>query len=201
MTASITLYNLSDYNEGRLNDFTIDLANCADYDEFLGEVNCGLWDTATGGNVVSSRCKDCGHTHISHVMKECNVCKSNKIETKITGEEWIIADYAGIPDKYVGTYDLDSDYFEYKKALEESDMESEAFDAGVNCGIDLDKIAAAYQGRYSSDVEFAMDCAEGMGVFDAVAVWPFSCIDWGHAASDLMYDYIAKNGHYFSTQG
>ena len=202
MTASITLYNLNDYVEGRLNDFTIDLTDCESSDDYLAKVCTGLWDTATGGNgnVVSSRCTACGHIHISSVMKECNVCKSNTIETRVTGEEWIIADYEDIPAQYVGTYALDSDYFEYKKALEESSMTAAAIAAGLSCGIGIDDIDAAYRGEYSNDEEFAIDRADEMGVFDDEAAWPYSCINWERAACELMYDYVAKNGHYFSNQ-
>lgn len=198
MTASITLYNLGDYNEGRLNPFTIDLTDCITSYYYLKRVAQGMWDTATSGNVLSSRCTACGHIHIANVMTKCKICGSTESETKITGEEWIIADYEGIPAKYIGTYNLDGEYFYYKKMLEDSEMDSDAFDAGVACSIDLDKIADAYQGNYSSDEDFAIECAAVMGFFDEVAVWPETCIDWKQTAYELMFDYVAENGHYFS---
>jgi antirestriction protein len=131
-------------------------------------------------------------------MSECNSCGSNEIETKMTGEEWIIADYEGIPARYVGTYDLDSDYFEYKKALEESGMTADAFNAGISCGLNPNEIVDAYQGEYSNDEDFAIHCADGMGVFDEAAAWPYSCIDWERAAREIMDDFTVENGHYFS---
>lgn len=194
--STITLYDLNDYVDGQLSPFTIDLDDCSTPDDYLAKVCQGLWDIAIGGDVLSSRCTCCGHIYVGSVVFECDICSSIEIELKNTGAEWIIADYDNIPAQFVGTYALDSDYFEYKKALEASGMTPEAFEAGLLCEIDLYEIASMYHGKHSSDADFARECAEGMG--DLPDVWPYSCIDWDYAARELMNDYVAENGHYFS---
>lgn len=62
----------------------------------------------------------------------------------------------------------------------------------------LDDIEEAYQGHYRSDEEFAQEMAEQIGTADfRNQPWPLSCIDWEHAASELMYDYTEYSGYYF----
>ena len=55
----------------------------------------------------------------------------------------------------------------------------------------------AYQGDYDSDSDFAQSTAEDLGLINEEASWPYTCIDWEHAARELMYDYWSDNGHYF----
>jgi antirestriction protein len=68
-----------------------------------------------------------------------------------------------------------------------------------NCGDtdDYNDIEENYQGEYSSDEDFAQQLAEDIGAINKNAQWPNNCIDWEHAASELMYDYFESNGHYF----
>jgi antirestriction protein len=73
----------------------------------------------------------------------------------------------------------------------------EAVQAGLSLGISPDDLEEAYSGQYSSDVDFAQDMAEQLGAIDKNAIWPTTCIDWKHAAGELMYDYSEENGHYF----
>lgn len=55
----------------------------------------------------------------------------------------------------------------------------------------------SYQGYYSSDEDFAQNLAEEIGAVNENATWPNDCIDWEHAARELMYDYFEVNGNYF----
>lgn len=48
-----------------------------------------------------------------------------------------------------------------------------------------------------SDEEFAQDMAEQIGAIHNDAKCPNNCIDWTHAAKELMYDYSEHDGHYF----
>lgn len=73
----------------------------------------------------------------------------------------------------------------------------EAVNACVSLGISLSDFEEAYQGEYSSDENFAQELAEQLGEIDRNAHWPHNCIDWEHAAKELMYDYAEENGHYF----
>jgi hypothetical protein len=54
----------------------------------------------------------------------------------------------------------------------------------------------AYQGRWPSDEDFAYDQAEQCDMLRKVE-WPYTCIDWEHAARELMYDYFESGGYYF----
>lgn len=73
----------------------------------------------------------------------------------------------------------------------------EAVNACVSLGIALSDFEEAYQGTYSSDEDFAQELAEQLGEIKKDVSWPYTCIDWEHAAKELMYDYAEENGHYF----
>lgn len=62
---------------------------------------------------------------------------------------------------------------------------------------DLKDFEESYAGQFVSDEEFAQDMAENIGAIDKNAKWPNNCIDWEHAARELMYDYSEENGYYF----
>ncbi len=64
-------------------------------------------------------------------------------------------------------------------------------------GNGLDSMNEAYQGRYTSDEDFAEQIAEDLGLIDTNARWPSDCIDWEQAARELMMDYFEIDGHYF----
>jgi len=55
----------------------------------------------------------------------------------------------------------------------------------------------AYAGAYDSDADFAQSMAEDLGAIPNDTPWPLSCIDWTHAARELMYDYFETEGYYF----
>mgnify|MGYP001607601915 CR=1 FL=1 len=69
--------------------------------------------------------------------------------------------------------------------------------AALECGVEPEQIEEAYQGRYSSDKQFAQEMAEEVGRLPKNAQWPYTCIDWEHAAHELMMDYSEAGGHYF----
>lgn len=94
-----------------------------------------------------------------------------------------------------------------KAAIKESDRETvekvlriyseDVLEAAIDAAIPVSDIEEAYCGEFISDEEFAMDMAEQLGALDKYASWPQNCIDWEHAAKELMYDYSEENGHYF----
>ena len=75
----------------------------------------------------------------------------------------------------------------------------EAIDAYVNLygELDTDKFEESYQGKYSSDVEFAREIASQLGEISDDLTWPHYCIDWEWAARELMIDSSEENGYYF----
>ena len=60
-----------------------------------------------------------------------------------------------------------------------------------------DEAEEAYQGEYSTDIEFAQELADQLGAVNADSSWPNYCIDWEYAARDLMMDYSEDSGYYF----
>lgn len=69
---------------------------------------------------------------------------------------------------------------------------------GIENEGDFDNIEEAYSGEFDSDKDFAMDMAEQTGDFDFKnQTWPQYCIDWDHAAKELMMDYSEQDGFYF----
>lgn len=55
----------------------------------------------------------------------------------------------------------------------------------------------SYMGEHDSDIEFAQNMAEELGLDISKLEWPQRCIDWEYAAKELMYDYISVDHHYF----
>lgn len=194
----ITLYPLADYNEGKLNPFTIDLDNLTE-DEYRQEIARGLFEHSAGGNVESTRCAECGHVAIGQTLDTCPECgaSSDDLEHRTTNEEWIVCDYEDIPKRFVGEYDLDSDFWEYAEFMQKTDLSAEVVEAGLKLGIELDHIEEAYWGHFDSDEDFAQEMAESIGAVNRDVSWPYTCIDWEQAARELMYDYCEENGYYF----
>lgn len=109
-----------------------------------------------------------------------------------------ITEYDDVPTDYHGTQeDKYSDLFTFLEAAAECDQDPEVICAALYLGIAPDDIDEAYSGEFSSDEDFAQDMAEQLGAIDRNAKWPQTCIDWEHAARELMYDYCEHNGHYF----
>lgn len=98
-------------------------------------------------------------------------------------------------------------YSEAKSVIKELDrsglvelidrMDEDGVKAGLELGISPDNLEEAYQGKFSSDREFAQDMADQLGSINVDAVWPYTCIDWDYAAKELMYDYYEQDGYYF----
>jgi hypothetical protein len=95
-----------------------------------------------------------------------------------------------------------TDYENLQKELEEladysGDNDLDVVSAARECDIDYKNIDEAYSGSFRDDEDFAEDMAISLGYMDKTPQWPFTCIDWTQAASELMYDYSESNGYYF----
>ena len=107
----------------------------------------------------------------------------------------------------IDTYEEDTLQFiaDNDLALEDADeleallktLDSDIILAGIACDVSLDNIEEAYAGNFRDDEDFAQDFADQLGLIDTNASWPTNCIDWEHAAKELMYDYSEDNGYYF----
>jgi antirestriction protein len=57
---------------------------------------------------------------------------------------------------------------------------------------ELEDYAERYAGYAESDVVFAQQQWEETRCDEPITEWPYSCIDWEHAARELMYDYDSE---------
>lgn len=119
-------------------------------------------------------------------------------ETGALCEEWIVGDSEGIPDKYVDEYSIDPEFFDYMRALEDSGLDADVFEAGLYLGIPVDKIAGAYEGFFRSDADYAWDIVESLGVLYGADKILSVYFDYEAFGRDLMInDAMEHNGHYF----
>lgn len=161
------------YNSGRLNGRWLDGSVAADL------VAAGLAQEITVGDYTAQRCLTCG------------------------ADEFWVMDHEG----FLGLIDGEcSPVTAQERAA--------IIDEIIEAGIDLDAAAAfiedrgewdqssfedQYVGQYESMEEYAIELAEELyGPEIANAHWPFTCIDWQHAARELSYDYaILGDGYVF----
>lgn len=142
--------------------------------------------------------------YIQEHFKECD--EESPLDSP--REEIMITDYEGFPDEFYSESGMDFDLlFEFFDKVEDCYLDYEVIEAYAALGSyslsDLDEffenLEEAYQGEYSSDEDFAESFAEELGYINDSVQWPYTCIDWQHAARELMYDYNESNGHYFRT--
>ncbi|MBT6472508.1 MAG: hypothetical protein HOK52_14755 [Candidatus Marinimicrobia bacterium] len=114
--SAITFYSLSDYNNGSLIPFTIDLSEVNDKEEYYTAMNEALKDITEDLNDGDIR------------------------------EEWIVADFEDVPSTLVGEYDLDDTYWDYKELLddEDVDMVQAAMELGIQPDNILDNYVGEY---------------------------------------------------------
>ena len=195
----ITFYPLGAYNLGHELPFTINLEGLS-LVEYNQAIFTGLFEIQYPegiGSVLSCRCTKCKTVVIGNIEKECPSCGNNDFEIKSTDKEWIIYVTEGIPEKYVGTYCLDEEFFEYVKFLKDTKLDRNIVNAGLTCGFELCNIEKAYQGTYDSDAMFAERYAVMNGKISDSETWPFNYIDWKDAAAELMHNYTESNQYYF----
>jgi len=166
--AKITLYSLSDYNCGDLIAHTFDLDDFDSKDEYREAIAEWLEQLTTKKNDGLAR------------------------------EEWIVCDHEDIPDRLVGEYDLDSDYWEYKTILGATHLPAEAIEVWLNYGyiLDQDEMEDSYRGKWETDEDFVQEMLEDCGYIPE-NMPAYIHIDWERTARDVMIDYFEENGHYF----
>lgn len=73
----------------------------------------------------------------------------------------------------------------------------EVYKAAWYLDVPASEVKDKYVGEFYSHAEFAEDYAESTGAIDDTTEWPYNCIDWNQAASDLMLAHSEHNGHFF----
>ncbi len=170
MSTTITFYELSAYNDGRLVPKTFDLDDYADQEDFA----------AARAKWLEELTEKTGH-----------LC-----------EEWIVADFEGVPREYVGEWDLSADFWTWREAFTESRLPLEVFEAGAALGISPENISEAYVGTFDRPADFALELEAERGTFDsqdADLQRLLSYVDWDWMGRDLTGGggYGEENHHYF----
>ncbi|WP_444957619.1 antirestriction protein ArdA [Microbulbifer sp. ZKSA002] len=181
--ANITFYELSTYNNGLLLPFTIDLDELSSEEEFKEAVQDSL-----------------------QVLKEKVIAGEfphADIEYRggfYTFEEYVVADSEDVPSKYVGEHSLDSEYWEYKEAVEEHG--AEVVDAALSIGYELESMADHYRGHVEPQNDDDGTLGEWAYQNDHLGEIPdhlASYIDWDSVGRDLNCSgWHVMNGHIFS---
>lgn len=93
------------------------------------------------------------------------------------------------------------EYAEWMAGIDDLDVLKAWLSNGNEFNADTaDEIQEAYAGHFDSDEAFAQELADEVGAIQEDVQWPYTCIDWEHAARELMYDYWSDNGYYFRNQ-
>ena len=117
----------------------------------------------------------------------------------------MITDFEGFPSYFYSECMNFEALFVYFERLEECGYSTEVVEAFIKTGIAnieneytfFEELTNCYQGEFSNDEDFAEDMAEQCGLLEEKPAWPYTCINWSHAAQELMYDYYEQDGHYF----
>lgn len=158
----ITFYSLTDYNNGRLIAKTFDLEEYPDYPSLSAARTEWLED-------------------LTKSMADGQL-----------REEFIVADYEGIPSELVGEWDINTDFNEYIEAVQEHGREVVV--AALACGIPLEDISDCYRGHWDTHAEMAEEFyQETQDIPDNLLPY----IDWDRVAHDLLIELSEHNGHYF----
>lgn len=111
--------------------------------------------------------------------------------------ELMFQDFEGFPSEFYCECDA-RPVFEYKTALSDSGMSKEAFDAGIECGLNLDAVADCYCGEYESEADYAEQLCEDCGDLQTIPDALRDCIDFQrYWNAYLRFDYTIFNGHVF----
>lgn len=115
-------------------------------------------------------------------------------------DEVLVADAQGFADYFHSCQSFDWDSWEtFQEELQHTHLDHAVIMAYFeNCGqADIDTIEEAYAGEHGSDIEFAEQLADDIGLLDGMDESLRCYFDWESWARDLMFDYFESNGYYF----
>ena len=115
-------------------------------------------------------------------------------------DEVLVSDAQGFADYFHSCESFDWDGWEtFSEELAHTHLEREVIMAYFeNCGqTDLDTIEEAYAGEHNSDLDFAQQLGDDIGLLSGMDESLQCYFDWESWARDLMFDYFESNGHYF----
>lgn len=158
------------------------------------QIYVGTYAKYNNGSIEGKWLKLTDYSSYDDFMQACSDLHSDEDDPEL-----MFQDHEGIPGDLVGESFIDPAFWDLLDTIQSSHLDSEVFEAAMELGIEVDEVEDKYQGQYDSDSDFAYELAEQTGAIDTNVQWPYTCIDWEHAANELMYDFQESNGHYFSS--
>tara|TARA_R100001440_G_scaffold12830_1_gene22622 strand:- start:211 stop:714 length:504 start_codon:yes stop_codon:yes gene_type:complete len=112
-------------------------------------------------------------------------------------EEWIVCDSEDIPTNYVGEYQLNPEFFEYRDVLNRSYLDKEIFEAGLNNGLTLEDIEENYLGYFRDPKELGEHFVHELGAID-IPEHLANYFDYESYGYDQSINNLSEcDGHYF----
>ena len=112
-------------------------------------------------------------------------------------EEWIVCDSEEIPTNYVGEYQLDPEFFEYRDVLNRSCLDKEIFEAGLNHGLTLEHIEENYVGYFRDDEEIGKYLVHEVGAIDVPEHLEFYFDYEAYGRDQSINCFSDCDGHFF----
>lgn len=108
--------------------------------------------------------------------------------------ELMFQDWEDIPDEYISESGIEDEYWDYLDVVDRVD--EDIINAGLACGVPLERIEDAYYGQFDSDTDLAYEYIESTGELDTDS--PLArYFDYEAFGRDLAMYYIEHNGYYF----
>ena len=112
--------------------------------------------------------------------------------------ELMFQDWENVPEQFIGESWLSDEFWEYMELLDNSHLDHEAINAGLELGIPLNKLEDAYYGYYESNTDLAYEYIESTGLLADVPDSIANYFDYESFGRDLAYDFAEQDGHYFN---
>lgn len=202
--AKVHYWELSNYNNHVLVGKWFDLDNMS-HDEHLEEIEQWLAELSVEHIEALKEKKADLLKDLDNLSDEEKVKRLRKLDSikwdiehlqHVGYEEVILGDVEEVPDRFVGEWSIDEEFFELQEAIENSHLDAEVFEAGIECGIPIDKIEDAYYGYFESDEALADEYIDS-GCMGDIPEYLENYIDTERLGRDLAMDFIEFNGHYF----
>jgi antirestriction protein len=116
--------------------------------------------------------------------------------------EFMFQDWENDPLNLISECSIDNNIYEIYNELKSSGIDLDLFGSFIShLGVpanskSIDYYTNSYCGYYDSDSDFAESFAITI-LWTSISSWPYNCIDWDHAAKELMRDHFKIDGHYF----
>jgi antirestriction protein len=121
----------------------------------------------------------------------------HKLHSDEEDPEFMFQDFEGFPkDLYSECGNVEAIY-EYLDFVNDSHLDQEIIDSGLDLGIPLDKIEEAYYGSFDNDTDLAYEYIDSTGLLHGVPESITNYFDYEAFGCDLSMDFIESDGHYF----